>query len=402
MLSLWFVRPLSIGGTFSLTFAAPLLLLPAFLLVRIPRETVLRDLRRLPIEFLLLAGIVGLSLLSLVNAESPIRSFRIIYPSLLPFALFLHLVAVKRYAPELLAYVPRVMVWSALLFSSAPLIASLVLSPLQGLIFEEYRMRGFFENSIQHSIALATISPFVILGFVEAKTPFRKMFWAGILLVFAYTQFRAGSKSALGFSTVAGLGFFFLAAYQSRNFVTIATTIFAIGGVGAFLYLFGLEIAEAIDPITAGKIREIIDGGVSNYQSIESRQELWREAIEQGKRHWLVGTGAGEQILGVSHAHNLVLDYFKGIGFFGALSILLLCGAILLRALRQVAAVLSGKGGRRAIMVLACYTGASIYVICNQLSDCFGPSTVGFLWLVYLVGVFLSAVDEENATDAAV
>ena len=50
-----------------------------------------------------------------------------------------------------------------------------------------------------------------------------------------------------------------------------------------------------------------------------ARQVLWDEAIRLGSQHWLVGAGAGVTILGNSHAHNLVLHYFRGIGVFGAM-----------------------------------------------------------------------------------
>ena len=89
----------------------------------------------------------------------------------------------------------------------------------------------------------------------------------------------------------------------------------------------------------------------------------------------------------MSHAHNLVLDYFKGIGFFGAVAICLLCLTIFFRAgVKWLRMIWSGSDDTDK-RILACYVAAVIYVLCNQMSDCFGPSTIGFLWAVYLVGV---------------
>jgi O-antigen ligase len=149
----------------------------------------------------------------------------------------------------------------------------------------------------------------------------------------------------------------------------------------------GLQIAERLDPELGMKLRMVLDGGVGNYYSIESRQVLWEESIRQGKDHWLVGSGAGEIILGNSHSHNLVLDYFRGIGFFGALAVVLLCLTIMSRAALKAIYVVGRRVSDREKRIFACYAAAVVYVFCNQLSDCFGPSTIGALWLFYLPAV---------------
>lgn len=395
-ISIWLVRPFSLGDTFSLTLAAPGLLLIGVLLVRLPRGYVLDRLSAVRFEFALLLLMVALSLLSIVNSESPIRSFRIIYPSLLPLTLFAHLLVVGYLAPERLRQIPMVMIAGAVVFSMIPILLATVLPPVKSLIYEEYRARNGFENSIQHSIALTTIVPLVVYEFSRARKLTWKVGWAIFLVAFAYTAFRAGSKSAMGVDFLTGVIFYLLLALQTREFKRILGVVIGIVFLGAFLWMFGLSIAEKLSPLVAEKIRSIIEGGVSNYQSIESRQMLWAEAIRQGKAHWLIGTGAGEKVLGVAHSHNLVLDYFKGIGIFGAAAIALLCLAILLRTGIRALGMLRGNTSETEIRGLACFFGASNYVICSQLSDRFGPSTVGFLWLVFLTGIFLVRSDSDR------
>ncbi|MEM7603104.1 MAG: O-antigen ligase family protein [Verrucomicrobiota bacterium] len=250
-------------------------------------------------------------------------------------------------------------------------------------------MKGFFENPIQHSICLATLMPLIAVEFSVARKFKWKILWSLLFLVMLYTLFRAGSKSAMAVAFIFCVLLYTLLAFRSRSFTKIFTVLVGLVIAGIFLKLFGLMIAEMINPIIAEKIQSILEGGVSNYQSIESRKLLWEEAIRQGKLHWLVGTGAGEKIHGVSHSHNLVLDYFKGIGIFGAIGIGLLCLVIVGRTVIKSLSVLRGRGTELDIRVLACFFGATVYVICNQLSDCFGPTTVGFLWVTYLTGVFL-------------
>jgi hypothetical protein len=142
-----------------------------------------------------------------------------------------------------------------------------------------------------------------------------------------------------------------------------------------------------VDPVLAMKLRVIFSDGVGNYQSIKSREALWGNAIDQGTMHWLVGSGAGERVLGIAHAHNLVLDYFRGLGVFGAAAIVLLCITVLLRAGGGGVSALVRRAGADEKRTWACYAAAGIYVLCNQLSDCFGPSTIAALWLVYLPAV---------------
>jgi len=386
MASLFLVKPLGIGGTFSLTFAAPALLLIGIVMLRVPRSFIRRCLGAVAIEFALLGLLVLLSLLSLVNSDSPIRSFRIIYPSLLPAAVFTHFALLAHVSPERLRRAPRTLIFAAVIFSVIPLFLSMAVPPLQSFLFGAYRMRGFFENSIQHSIALATLMPLLVGQYATSHRVRAKLLWGVLTLVMAYTLFRAGSKAAMAVGLASGVAFYALLALRSRNPVRIATVAMMLGALALFLWAYGLTIAEMLNPVIAEKLRNIFEDGISNYQSIESRQQLWNEAINEGQRHWLIGTGAGEKVLGVSHAHNLVLDYFKGLGIFGAAAIVLLCLTILTRTASKALFVLAGEGNDRNVQTLACYLGASVYVVCNQLSDCFGPSTVGFLWTIYLAG----------------
>lgn len=180
-----------------------------------------------------------------------------------------------------------------------------------------------------------------------------------------------------------------LLAFRSRDFVRIFSVFSGLLLLGVFLKFFGMAIAEMINPVIAEKIQSIVEGGVTNYQSIESRKLLWEEALKQGRQHWIIGSGAGEMVHGMAHSHNLVLDYFKGIGLFGAIGIALLCLAVIARTARKSLSIVRGAGNETDIRILACYFGATIYVATNQLSDCFGPSTIGFLWVNYLTGIFM-------------
>ena len=126
------------------------------------------------------------------------------------------------------------------------------------------------------------------------------------------------------------------------------------------------------------------------------------DAWRQGTEHWLIGTGAGETILGTQHAHNLALDYFRGIGVFGGLAIILLCLRILQRAGSKAYAVMTQKVVTAAEMrILGCYVAAAVYVLCNQLSNSFGPATISALWIIYIPAILSDAFGEQSASQRA-
>ncbi len=111
------------------------------------------------------------------------------------------------------------------------------------------------------------------------------------------------------------------------------------------------------------------------------------ELLPRRAEHWLVGAGAGKVLMGYPHSHNLVIGYFKGIGLFGALAIAVLCLVILARAGRWTVRMLRCGGDATDARILGCYMSAVVYVLANKMSDSFGPSTIGFLWTVYLAAV---------------
>lgn len=380
--SLWVLVPLPFP------YATPLLLLLTPLLVKVSRAFVVERLFRLAPEFSLLLFMAFLAVLSLQNSEEPFRSFRVIFPCLVPFLLFAHFVVfgfVSR--RDFLVGTVRILLGAAFVLSVLPFLASYTLPPLKGIVWEEYRLRSLFQISIQHGIALATMIPLMVAECVLQKRRLIRLALFALLLLLAYTAFRAGSKTAMSIGFAMGLVTYTVLKIRSQSALRSAVMLFGIGLLGVFLYFFGLDLAEKLEPETGAKLRSIVEGGASSYQSVQVRRNLWELSIEEGKEHWLVGAGAGKIVMGYPHAHNLVIDYFKGIGLFGAVAVSMLCLLIVFRAGRKTFAVLVRGGDDEDKRIFACYLAAVVYVLANQMSDSFGPSTIGFLWSVYLVAV---------------
>ncbi len=389
----WVIRPLSVNNI-ALAYVVPLCFVTGFLLLNIPKWEINLMLRRVWIE-LALALLMGLlSILSVINSSEPIRILRILFPSILPVLLFFQLAALRSISPKSVERLPRDFMIAGFAFACLPLFLSFVSSGVHKYTFEDgYRFMGLFDHEAQLSAMVAVMVPLIITEIAVSRKPFVRWMWITLLIVVFYTLTRVGAKTAM-FITMGYAWLFYIIAhlrFQSllKN-VLLASVVLVLM---IFLGFYGLSIATAIDPILGAKIAAVFDQGVENYGTIQSRSELWREAWEQGTRHWLIGSGAGESILGMQHAHNLILDYFRGIGIFGALAIGLLCCRIVWRTIDKTFDVMLAKSvSSLDVRILGCFSAATVYVLCNQLSNSFGPATISALWMIYLPAVMTEPV----------
>lgn len=384
----WLIRPLS-SGNIALAYAVPLSFSAGMLIFSVPRSHVVAMLGRLRIELALTLLMAALSILSVINSGDPFRILRILFPSILPVLLFVQLAALGALSPSTLERIPRLFLYSGLALGVFPLFLSFGSGALDRYFFEGgYRFMGFFEHEAQLSVMVAVLVPLVIGEIAASDARIRRWIWLAVLAIVFYTQVRIGSKTAL-FITIGYAWLFYLIAHMRVHSVVKNLMIFSVIVVlMTSLVLFGRDWVAAIDPVLGEKLDSLFSGGLENYRTIESRMEMWREAWRQGTAHWVIGAGAGQPIMGLQHAHNLVLEYFRGTGVFGALAIILLCVRILWRAWTKTVDVLIGQAtSPHDIRVLACYTAGAVYVLCNQMSNSFGPATISALWLVYLPAV---------------
>jgi O-antigen ligase len=388
----WMPRPLSLGNI-ALAYVIPMYFFVAVLFFQVPRLEILDMLRRVQVELGAALLMVLLSILSIINSSEPFKVFRILFPSILPILLFFQLVALRAVSPETLQRLPRIFVVVGMLFSCVPFVLSFAVDGLNDYVFHAgYRFKGLFENANQFAVAIAVLIPLITCEIAVSERRYSRWIWAGVLILAFYLLARSGSKTGL-FITLAYLWLFYIIVHwKIQSFLKNIFLISLIGVLMIGVLIYGIPIARAIDPIFGAKVEAIFRGGLQNYASIETRGYLWAEAWRQGTEHWLIGTGAGEtirtQVQETTHAHNLILDYLRGIGIFGACAIILLCARILWRAARKALDLLLARtAGRAETRVFACYASAAVYVLCNQLSNSFGPATIAALWLIYLPAI---------------
>lgn len=388
----WIIQPLSLGNI-ALAYALPMYFLVGLLFFQVPKSELLTMLRCVRVE-LGLALLMGLlSILSIINSSEPFKIFRILFPSMLPILLFFQLIALRAVSPQTLERLPRIFLVVGIVFSCVPFVLSFASDGLHDYVFHiGYRFKGFFDNANQFAVMVAVLIPLITCEIAVSEKRVSRWLWTGLLIFFFYLLARSGSKTSL-FITLGYLWLFYVIVHW--KFQSSLKNIFLVSVIGVLMFglgIYGMPLATAIDPVFGAKVEAVFSGGVQNYSTIESRVLLWGEAWRQGKEHWLIGTGAGEpirtQVQETTHAHNLILDYFRGIGIFGAVAIILLCARILWRAVRKAIELsLAHKASRADMRIFACYAAAAVYVLCNQMSNSFGPATIAALWLIYLPAV---------------
>ncbi len=384
----WMIRPLS-HSNIALTYVVPLTFVTGLLFFQVSRGELVAMLRRVRVELALALLMALLSILSVINSSEPFKILRVLYPSALPILLFFHLVALRAISPETVERLPRVFLVIGIVFTGVPFLLTFASSGFHDYFLHiGYRFKALFENANQFSVMVAVLIPLITCELAISEKRVSRWIWAGFLILFLYLLARSGSKTAL-FITLGYLWLFYIIVHwRFHSFLKNLFLISALGVVMICLGIYGIPLATAIDPILGAKIEAVFSDGAQNYATIESRALLWSEAWLQGTEHWLIGTGAGESIQRTSHAHNLVLDYFRGIGIFGAFAIVLLCARILWRAAEKAVIVSVARTASRSDMrIFACYASAAVYVLCNQLSNSFGPATIAALWVIYLPAV---------------
>lgn len=334
------------------------------------------------IEMLCVAIVLLLAWSSMVVSDEPLRAFRVILP--MTFGICV-LIALTGAAPR----TARRLVYAMMISGVAVTATGLLMMSVGGLrhiVASGYRFHGFFQNANQPALTIIVFWPVIVSLFLTAqKAAVRALCLSGIL-VLASALVMTGTKTGLGIAFASAS---FLYLYHSvrtgsldRSLLSVATGIILI----AISVPASMWVLSWANPVAYSKVNEIIVGGVEDYQSIQSRKLVWDESIRVGMSRPLLGEGAGTMVLGLTHSHNMILDYFRGMGIFGMISavVLLVCSAV--RSIWFFATTLASGRSSRApdTIILGSYLGALGFLVGNQISDSFSPSTAFAFWMVYI------------------
>lgn len=373
------------SGDFSASFLIPFVIF-AWLMFRsvtapqVRRAAVLRA--GLWIEIGCAVLILLFAMLSSIDSPAPARSFRVILPMMFGLGAMLLL-------PLLPSQGCRRLVYACLLSGTVLTAVGLLIMQQPGvrpIVMDEYRFAGFFDNANQKSLVLSIFLPLALaLGLTTAR-PLLKLGSLAAFLVLAAALVLTGGKTALGigFVVCAATAVYYVSR-DDRSLRILARLAVTIALVLVALPIL-LWILSKASPITFEKVTTIFTGGVQDYASIRSRNRLWEESLRLGFANPLTGAGAGTMVFHVSHSHNVVLDYFRGLGLVGALSIAVIYVMVAVRTVRFYAATFASGATNKwqDSIIAALYLGALAYLSGNMLSDSLSPSTSFFFWLVYV------------------
>jgi O-antigen ligase len=389
---LWLPTPLAANRDFSPAFFIPFIVLAWTVLGPGYNHRTSRAIKGefgpgLWIEMGCVSVALVFAALSTINSPEPLRAFRVILPMLYGLGAMIAL-------PRLAESQNRRMAYAMLAAGAIVLFVGLLAAQVPSarhLVIDDYRFKGFFDNANQLSLCIIVFLPLSVALFFTTRRPLVRALCLAATLILFYGLVATGAKTALAIAFVtAGLVVIYHSVGNDQLWKTVTRLAIVLAvltiAVPATLWLISWS-----NPTAYEKIAKVLTMGIAEYDSIYSRRMLWEESWRLGMENPWVGSGAGTRVISVTntfnvtHSHNVILDYFRGTGIFGGLSMLVLVLAVSARATAFYTSTLRKGGGSKWLntKTASLYLGALGYFAGNQLSDSLSPSTSFFFWVVY-------------------
>ncbi|KUM26165.1 hypothetical protein AU467_04065 [Mesorhizobium loti] len=331
------------------------------------------------------ALIIVLSLLSMTYADDPIRTGRAVFAQIFGFAVIPAIAAIstRPKGPEAIDRIVTAMIIMSVVTSC------LVTVGFGGARFAD-RAAGYFKHSNQLGIALSAGLPLVAARLTVSRG--LRIVLAGCLMAVLFGLVKSGSKTNFVVGVV-GLGLFYglYSIYLARRRKRPVTTIVGMV-VAPLLLLASLQTLQHFNPRAYGLLFTQLSGGEAH--SVVSRERLWAISIDLGLAHPFRGVGAGQWVGDIApHSHNLFIDYFRTLGVPGAALVTVIVLLVTTYMTSAVLGTLIGTGTsedvtKADVMVLGASVSVLNYIVANQMSDSFGPSTAAFFWLPLALLIF--------------
>lgn len=272
--------------------------------------------------------------------------------------------------------------------------------------------RGYsdrFPGLFKHPNQLGLISAMAALIFfnMAITSPFRKglLYGAG-LLASGWALLLSGSKTSL--VVFAGLSLLSvpLLAFLHSDKRKAGLELYRNMGFA----LAALVAGAAILPFVSERAYTVLDSfvtgnqDVENYRTVTARSLLWEESWKMAETYPLTGVGAGQLMSdGTEHSHNVFMDAMRTTGFPGlGLTILFFIAVVfyIFSAYRAGQVLNSDPSSQLSDpTVRGVFVGSLVamlsYLLSNQMSDSFGPSTIPFFYtaLAFSLALFVRKAD---------
>jgi O-Antigen ligase len=339
------------------------------------------------------ALIIVLSLFSMLHAEQPLRTMRAVFAHVFGFATIPAVVTIAS-RPKGLEATDTIV--SAMIVMSV-VTSCLVMIGLGDAKFAD-RAAGYFKHANQLGIALSAGLPLVAAKIILSRK--HRILFLGCLTAVLMGLIKSGSKTNFVVGVV-GLGTFFglygvYLAIRRRQPLTIMA-----GAVAAPLLVeASLLTLQFFNPRAHRLLSVQLSGGEAH--SILSRERLWSMSVEMGLSHPFTGVGAGQPLGEIApHSHNIFIEYFRTMGVPGAaliaVIVLVVAACVASAVFRTLVGRAAGEQVTKAnVMVLACSVSVWNYILANQMSDSFGPSTAAFFWVPLALLLVYSGVQRSS------
>ncbi|WGD28929.1 O-antigen ligase family protein [Ancylobacter sp. WKF20] len=391
---LWMSGLLQVGPAPFMVICLPLMAAPILLMRYNGRHILADGMPVLPLVALFASSFVVLAaVISLIESPEPFRIFRVVLAQafglvLVPF----FFVAQRLYGSIFCIMFVRRVVLIGVAINMALIIGSQLSSQIAAMFYGSYRFKGFLDGPIQMAILSATPVPFLV-SLLLAKNDIKsgsKLITALGVFGLMYSLLASGGKFALGVAPVVSFALFCFVLLRRDGAIAVVK-IFGMSVVAFFVVLYVYNSLDSWNPLLYDKINAILFAtDIAEYQSVESRMVVWDISIELFLEHPLTGVGAGSMVDGLTHSHNVFLDYARGMGLWGVIGI---TGVFLCVLTGLVSAAirfwLRPTGG--SIVALGLFLSAALYIILNQMSDSFGLATAPIFWLSAAGGFALLA-----------
>ena len=318
------------------------------------------------------------AILSAFEVDIPFRAARPALSLATAFAMYFMVIGCA--TPGRLRLLCRILCWS-LAVTGVITIVAMVEPNVYALIYQDKdRAYGFFKNPNQYGIALSTTLPVAIaLLFAERG---RRVRWAICVGILGVALMASGSKANLLITALVVPGLLVLATiirFQGPERVIMLM----MTAVGCIVAGSGLVLALSIvNPRALSILSDVVvDGDATG--SIVSRGVIWAESLDLMRASPLFGVGAGQPIEGLSHSHNVLIDYGRTLGIPGLVFVTGMIVAICVVCALSATHAVTSHGASRADRHLC--TGLAVspvaYLAANFSSDSLGPTTSPYLYV---------------------
>ena len=247
------------------------------------------------------------------------------------------------------------------------------------------RDAGYLNHPNQYGILCSTTAP-VILYFLHTRRRLLGSTWLPrlgailLLLVYLLCLFQNLSKTNIAlFLLTLFFGSLALALNNPRK--VVGTMGLALG-LAVFLACtvgLALDALQSVSPRAVNTL-EAAFFNPAEAKSVEQREVVWDAAVSSIKARPLTGLGPGKafNVLGLDHAHNLLLQSYLDAGLPGFLGICLVVLGVFWRTAELLRAEFSRRGELADVRMLRLLSSlaAVTYILANMMSDSFSAATM--------------------------